>query len=254
MGTGVHHIAGCFTAAIMLPGVLFGQIAASEPINTTICELAKAPERFNGDMVEFRAEFVSRSQWNGFVDESCSGKVPVGVYHVLDELKPQQGQYAFTTTGDQNTHPERLHWKAIELPRPVYLRQDDDYRLFQKYAETKFRWPGGMICRDCPLYRIIVTATGRFDYFETQSVAVRANPNAQAVIHSAGEANAPLIRLALESVSDVAATPIDPSVYPTGKRRNISQEEANDLVYAYLKSVGCTEHTCGLEPYHFDPA
>ena len=50
----------------------------------------------------------------------------------------------------------------------------------------------------------------------------------------------------------MAATPIDPSVYPTGKRRNIGLEEANDLVYAYLKSMGCSEKTCWLEQYH-DP-
>jgi len=130
MGAGFHHIIGCLTATIMLPGVLFGQTTASEPINTTICKLAKAPERFNGDIVQFRAEFVSRFQWTGFVDENCSAKIPVGVYHVFDDLKPQQGQYAFTTIGDQNTHPERLHWKAIQPPRSAHLRQDDNYQLF----------------------------------------------------------------------------------------------------------------------------
>jgi hypothetical protein len=205
----------------------------SAPIGTTLCELVRTPESFNGKIVRFRAEYVSKFQWEGFLDDNCSAKVPVGVYHVLDDLKPEQGQYAFSTAGDDHTHPERLTWKPIELPRPVQLKENGDYRSFRKFAGTKFRWPDGGACLDCPLYRINVTATGRFDYFEKQTVAVRANPSAKAFGHSAGDSNDALMRLVLESVSDVAAIPLDPAVYTESKPREITLQEAHDLVTAF---------------------
>jgi hypothetical protein len=250
MGTVLRRVIGPLTAAIILPGILVGQSTTRTPIKTSICELARAPERFNGSVVRIRAEFVSKFQWAGFMDDACAAKIPVGVYHVLDDLKPNDGQYAFTATADNNEHPETLRWKPIEPPRPVHLEENDDYRAFRKYADRKFRWPDGGICRDCPLYRVTVTATGRFDYFEKQTVAVRANANTKASIRAAGDPNAPLFRFVLESVSDVSVIPIDPAIYSTGKRRTVSLEEAHDLVYAYLKSIGCNEQTCGLEPNH----
>ncbi len=234
---------------VLAPGVMFGQSAPNEPIKTTLCDLAKMPDEFNGKMAQFRADFVSKFQWQGFVDAGCSAKLQIGVSHPLDDLKPQEGEYAFTTVADDNTHPERLNWKPILRTPPVRLKQDDNYKAFRRYAETIFKWPDGGTCLDCPLYRITVTATGRFDHFETDTVAVRANPTTKAV-HISGFPDEPLSRLVLASVSDVSATPIDPSMYSQAKRRNISLEEANDLVFACLRSVGCTKQTCSLVRYH----
>jgi hypothetical protein len=36
------------------------------------------------------------------------------------------------------------------------------------------------------------------------------------------------------------------------KRRNVTLEEASDLVYVYLKSVGCTRNMCSVDQIH-DP-
>ncbi len=33
-------------------------------------------------------------------------------------------------------------------------------------------------------------------------------------------------------------------------RRSVSRKEAADLVFAYLRSIGCTTGACVLEPYH----
>jgi carboxypeptidase family protein len=218
-----------------------GTTNSHEPIKTTLCDLVKQPQKFNNMIVQFQAEYISKFQWDGFVDDSCSAKLQVGVFHVLDDLKPNQGQYAFTTIADDNTHPERLNWKPIESPQPVQLKTDDSYRAFCKYADTKFKWPDGGTCLDCPLYRINVTATGRFDYFETQTVAVRANPATKAFTNAAGDPNVPLLRLVLVSVSDELATPIDPAVYTESKRREITLEEAHDLVTALTRDRGNTK-------------
>ena len=166
--------------AAILPGDGCAKVKADKPIKTTLCELMKRPEQFNGKLVQFRSDFVSKFQWAGFVDEGCSAKLQTGVKHPIDDLKPEQGEYAFTTVGDDNMHPERLNWKPIPLTRPVNLKPDEAYRAFQKYSDTKYRWPDGGLCLDCPLYRVNLMATGRFDQFETGTVAVRANQSTKA--------------------------------------------------------------------------
>jgi len=233
MTSTVHAVTAALIAAA-LPIAVPGQSTPNEPVKTALCELAQEPERFNGKMVEVRAGFVSRFQWEGFVDESCSAKLQIGVEYPLDDLKPEQGQYAFTTVADDNEHPERLDWKPIPLTIPVHLKRDGNYRILRKYADAKFRWADGGVCRDCPLHRINVTATGRFDHFETGTVAVRPNPSTKAYQMSAAP-EAPLSRFVLESVSDVTATPVDPAVYSATGLREISLEEANELLTAYLK-------------------
>jgi hypothetical protein len=229
----------------------FGQSMPIEPLKVKICELAMEPASFAGKLVQFRSEFISRFWWEGVADESCSAKIQLGVVHVFDDLKPEQGEYAFTTLSDDHSHPERLDWKPIELPRPVHLKLDDNYRKFRQYADAKFKWPDGGVCQDCPLYRIEVTAIARFDYFETQTVSVRANPQTKAFSYSAGDdPNAPLLRFVLQSIVDVSASPVNPSTYSTQKRRDVTLEEADALVTAFLKDRGNTKlPSFGLEKF-----
>ena len=74
-----------------------------EPIKASLCELVKAPERFNGRLVQVRAEYVSRFHWTGLKDESCNASIPLGTYHPLDDLGPGDGEYAFTKIADDLT-------------------------------------------------------------------------------------------------------------------------------------------------------
>ena len=234
-----------FLAVILLSRAhtfIFGQSAPIEPLKVKICDLVREPAHFEGRLVQVRAEFVSRFQWEGIVDESCSAKIQIGVYHVLDDLKPEQGEYAFTTLSDENTHPERLGWKPIEPPHSIHLKLDDNFRKFRQYADTKFKYPDGGVCQDCPLYRIEATVIARFDYFETQTVSVRPNPQTKSFSYSAGDSpNAPLFRFVLQSIVDVSATPVYPSTYSNRKRRDVTLEEADALVMAFFKDRGSTK-------------
>ena len=191
----VTQAVAAMIAAALLPSVAFGQPTPNQPIKATLCDLIKEPEGFNGKLVEVRAEFVSRFQWEGFVDESCSARLQIGVKHLLDDLKPEQGEYAFTTVGDDNEHPERLNWKPIPSTIPVHLKRDGNYKIFRTYADAKFRWPDGGVCLDCPLHRIKMTAIGRFDHFETHTVAVRASSSTKAIQVSAALETPPSRRL-----------------------------------------------------------
>ena len=237
--------------------VIPGQSPQVEQVQVNLCELVREPARFAGNLVQFRSQFVSRFHWEGIVDESCSAKVPIGTFHVFDDLKPEQGEYAFTTVSDDNTHPERLEWKPIDALRPVHLNVDDNYRTFRRYADAKFKWPDGGVCQDCPLYRIEVTAIARFDYFKTQTVSVRANPQTKSFNYAAGDdPNAPLLRLVLQSIADVSATPVDPAAYSNQGPRDVTLEEAEALVTAFFRDRGNTKlPSFGLETYvsKYDP-
>jgi hypothetical protein len=90
-----------------------------------------------------------------------------------------------------------------------------------------------------------VTADGRFDYFASKNVALRANPTDKAVGIFAGDL--PRLRFVLQSVSDVAATPIDPSSYSGKNGRDLTLEEAHELVKAFQKDHA--ESGYGLEKY-----
>jgi hypothetical protein len=50
----------------------------------------------------------------------------------------------------------------------------------------------------------------------------------------------PILALMIAVLTGAAAGQTNSDV----KRRNVTLEEANDLVYAYLKSGGCTRSTC----------
>jgi hypothetical protein len=210
----------------VLSSTLFGQPKTSGPIRTSLCELAREPERFNDKLVEIRSEFVSRFQWEGFVDEACSAKIQVSAYGVFDHLGAQDGQ----------TH------------LPVRPKQDHNYRALRKYADTKFNWPDGGRCQNCPLYRILVTADGRFDYFASQTVAAETNPAEKALGTSSGDL--PLPRFVLQSVSDVAATAIDPSVYFEKKSRDVTLEEAHEMMTRFIRDRRSSGFS--LEPYEVE--
>lgn len=226
----VRVVVAALIAAVLL-GDAIGQSTPTKPIKTTLCELVKTPEQFNGKLVQFRAEYVSDLQRTSFEDEKCGAVVAVGVSHIFDELKPGVGQYAYTEIADEQSdefkHLDRLPWKTIEQPITVHLLKNENYLEFRKFVDAKYRWKDGGFCRNCPLYRTTVTATGRFDDFRKEWVAVRTDASAHPYIWGPG---GPLMRFVLQSVSDVAATRIDPSVYSELKRRNVSDEEAHDLV------------------------
>ena len=50
----------------------------------------------------------------------------------------------------------------------------------------------------------------------------------------------PILALMIAVLTGAAAGQTNSDV----KRRNVTLEEANDLMYAYLKSGGCTRSTC----------
>jgi hypothetical protein len=59
-------------AVATLPGLMFGQTNSEEPIKTTLCDLVKAPKRFNGKMVQVRATVIAGFEASLLQDKNCS--------------------------------------------------------------------------------------------------------------------------------------------------------------------------------------
>ena len=190
------------------------QNADSEPIKTTLCELLKEPERFNGKMVQVRAKVVSSFEIGGLMDSSCSAFL-TQTGDGFPALSGRTGEYAFFRSFEELKHPNRLNWKPIHLPPLIRTVEDEAYRETERLVLQKFRRTNGSICFECPLFELTVTVVGRFDHLEQQQVAIRENRKDKPTPHSAGfgHLNAFLSRLVWQLVSDVVATPIDPSVY-----------------------------------------
>jgi hypothetical protein len=63
-----------FVAAV-LAAIAFGQRNTDDPIKTTLCEIVKAPEQFNGKMVQVRALVNGVEEASVLYDGGCSASV-----------------------------------------------------------------------------------------------------------------------------------------------------------------------------------
>ncbi len=189
----------------------------SKPVYSTLCEIMKEPQRFNGKMVRFRATVSTGPESIVLKDDGCSDSIWLSVGE-----KPASGklEYAYISSIADIRAPERLDWKPLSLPHPVVLKQDKAYRRLDKYVGKQFKPKDRHeICVHCPLYVVTATVTGRFDHTDRKWRMVRGH-DADRVPSSMGfgHMNSWDSQLVLQSVSDVIAKPIDPSVYEKSKR------------------------------------
>ena len=203
----------------LLPCVAFGQGNADEPIKTTLCQLVKTPDQFNGKMVQVRGVVLSSLEYGELKDGSCSAYL-FPHDDGFPALGVRSGDYAFFKSLAQLRHPNRLKWKPIQPPLPVRGVEDDSHHQYVDVTETCKRTNEGRYV-DLPLCEVTVTVVGRFDHLKYPGVAIRENlqekPTAHYVVFGLIKSNASLNRLVWQSVSDVAAKPIDRSVYEKRK-------------------------------------
>jgi len=167
----------------VLPSMGFSQVKADEPIKTTLCELVKEPELFNGKVVQVRAIVVYGFEASLLRDESCSADIWLAAGFSVNLTLPGGGQ--------KPSDP------------PVTLTEDSEYRKMGEYLSKNYK-----TCPYCPLYTVTVNAIGRFDHIEK----LRTDPKDRRYV-GFGHMNGYESQLVLQFVSDVVAKPIDPSVY-----------------------------------------
>jgi len=160
MNTGIGAVVA--VAATVAAGVLLLLPKAESPIRTTVCEVMRQPERFNGKIVQIRTNVVSGMETGGLLDRSCSGFILVDNFDTtLSRLK---GEFAYLKSLDDLKEPESLTWRPIETPRPVFCNENGPYRALLYYVGKKLRvGKDRRICYQCSLFEVTATMTGRFD-------------------------------------------------------------------------------------------
>lgn len=210
-------VVGIMIVAV-LSDMAFGQVKSDEPIKTTLCELLKTPEKFNGKMVEVRATVKSGFEWGGLTDASCSANL-LSDNDRFPALEGRTGEYAFIHSFSDLKNLKHLKWKRIIRPTPVRVVEDQSYKQYEHYVGQRLKRADGDVCFECPLYEVTLTVTGRFDHLEQPLILVRENHREKPTTYNAGfgHLNASLNRLVWQSVSEVVAKAIDPSVYQRDK-------------------------------------
>ena len=201
----------------------FAQAKTAEPIQTTVCELLKEPARFNGKMVRVRAIVVVGFEFSAIKDASCPHDPSSGglwfspansIDGFIDEHSNKIAEYAFIDSPADLHHPEKLKW----IPAPPGIAPNaKELRELYEFVDAQYGIDVAPHCSDgfCPKYSVTAILVGRFDHLEARKRAVRTSPGGEISVISLGfgHLGAWASRLAVQSVSDVVATPIDRAVY-----------------------------------------
>ncbi len=189
---------------------------AGRPIKTTLCESVKRPEGFDGKMVEFKATVGIGMEASVLLDDSCSANIWLSVGSKQPSGKLE---YAYVNSLSDIVNPDRLDWRPLPPRQNVVLKRDRNYITFYKYLGKDFKSKEPhTLCVNCPLYRVSASFAGRLDHTDGKWKTFRGHdatlvPSSSGFGHLSGWDS----QLVLQSVSEVAAKPIDPSVY--GKKK-----------------------------------
>jgi len=177
----------------------------AQAVDTTVCEILKNPQSFNGKIVRVKgtatASFdqfvlkgadcginVNKNIWLAYPEGSKAKAGPAVQVHV----QPAQN-FAGTVAAVQRT--------PVELDK-----NSKDFKQFDSLLATPFK-KGGM-CLGCNRYEVTATLVGRLDAVENASLTRDKNGKITG-FGGFGHMNAYAARLVLQSVSDVVSKEID---------------------------------------------
>jgi hypothetical protein len=187
-------------AAVLLAMSLragFSQLQPVEPVKTTLCALVKSPQQFNGKIVQVRAAI----EGGVLRDKSCSEPN-------TKNSSTERGAQIALSFGDPASTGTPL---CGDWGPPIVLKKDSEFWRMARYAFKFYTSEWGQVCYQCPLYTVIVDATGRFEHVDK----TRANHSNTACASFGGHLGfgAYESRLVLESVDRVTADAIDMGAY-----------------------------------------
>jgi hypothetical protein len=193
---------------------------ADDPIATTLCEVAKAPSRFDGKIIRVRATVRIGLEASTLVATNCPQNSSVW-FEVASShpISSPATEYALLGSLADLQHVDRLNWVPIEGRPVVTFQADSNYKTLQKYRNQTYRMRDGAACMGCPLYSVTATFVGRFDHADHRFKAVRDKDTGRMTIGGGafGHLGGWDSQIVVGSVSEVVATKIDPYTYEPKK-------------------------------------
>ena len=192
-------VAGCFWACVC---GLHAQV-----VDTTVCDVLKNPESFNGKMVRIKGTVVA-----GFdqFDRGCDGPQlrPSGGRDLALLSAGDKGQGG--TGGDCGRCSRRATLRASShapARTPVTLDKSKDFKQFDSLLAQKHQ-KGADMCLGCTRYEVTATLVGRLD--GVADAALKHDTAGKIVgFGGFGNLNAYPARLVLQSVADVTPKEVD---------------------------------------------
>lgn len=140
-----------------------------------MCELVKEPKKFNGSMVEFRAEIVAGRHGSLLHDRSCNAYVPWAASDSPVTDAPEEDEYAYVFHwATQKFFPEPLEWKRVRAAMPVVLQKDCSHAaVIRELNQILDAQSLDEQCDWCSHSAIQADVRGRFDAHERNLIAIR---------------------------------------------------------------------------------
>ena len=184
---------------------MFGAVAVSayaQAVDTTVCDILKSPQAFNGKIVRIKGtvssgfdEFIIKSEdckyhvdsvWLAYPEGTKAKSGPVA----LLQLQPARNFAGEVTTAGR---------------APVTLEKSKEFKQFDSLLATPYKGAG--MCLGCAKYDVAATLTGRLDVAEP--ALKRDASNKINSISGFGNLNAWPVRLVLQSVTDITQHEVD---------------------------------------------
>jgi hypothetical protein len=179
-------------------------------VEVSPCDLMERGGEFAGRIVSIRGVIASGFETFG-LRLSCKGVDEIVWLDVADrDLKSKSTdivEWAPLPDREAFFRKDRsdFEWQPYKPPVPVSLREDKGWHDFLKCVNAEYEPKRkGQHCLSCPLYSVIATLIGRFDYMDRPMV-IRTRDGVETYVKGFGHLNFYDRRLVLCAVKDVLA-------------------------------------------------
>jgi hypothetical protein len=186
-----------------------------QAVDTSVCDILKAPQAFNGKTVRIKGTVSSGFDEFIIKAEGCKYHIG-GIWLAYPEgTKAKSGPVAFLQLQAASNFAGNV---AAAERAPVSLDKNKDFKQFDSFLAAPYK--GNGMCLGCTKSEVSATLTGRVDAVQP---AFRRDTSGKIIdLAGFGNLNAYPVRLVLQSVSEVEAHEIDYS-----KVNSITKGEAN---------------------------
>lgn len=175
----------------------------AQVVDTTVCDVMKAPASFNGKMVRITGVVTSGFDQFAIRDKNCQGQVNVIWLSYPEGTKGKAGPVATVQIQAAKNFTGAFTPAA---QTPVQLDKNKDFKDFDSALSTVHKQP--RTCLGCNRYEVAATMVGRLDGVAKAGVT-RDKDGKIVGIEGFGTLNAYPARLVLQSVSNVVPRDLD---------------------------------------------